>query len=129
MADATPNFVPRKEDIVVVKADWGMKRTCQSCGAKFYDLGKAEIACPKCGTVFDPEASVKARRPKAVAAERTPPPAPAPAEEEEVEAAEGEEAAAEETEDEAVMEDTSELGEDEEDVAEVIENVDEEDER
>jgi uncharacterized protein (TIGR02300 family) len=114
----------------VAKTDWGMKRTCTSCGARFYDLGKAEIACPKCGTVFDPEASVKARRPKAVAAERVvPAPAPVVAEEEEVEVAEGEEAATEEAEDEAVMEDTSELGEDEEDVAEVIENVDEEDER
>ena len=109
----------------MVKADWGMKRTCQSCGARFYDLGKAEIACPKCGAVFDPEASVKPRRPKAVAAERVQTPAPVAAEEEEVEAAEGEEAATEEAEDEAVMEDTSELGEDEEDVAEVIENVDE----
>ena len=114
----------------MAKTDWGMKRTCQSCGARFYDLGKAEIACPKCGNVFDPEASVKARRPKAVAAERVAPaPAPVAAEEEEVEVAEGEEAATEEAEDEAVMEDTSELGEDEEDVAEVIENVDEEDER
>lgn len=113
----------------MAKTDWGMKRTCQSCGARFYDLGKAEIACPKCGNVFDPEASVKARRPKAVAAERVAPvPAPVAAEEEEVEVAEGE-AATEEAEDEAVMQDTSELGEDEEDVAEVIENVDEEDER
>ena len=42
---------------------------------------------------------------------------------------EGEEAATEEAEDEAVMEDTSELGEDQADVAEVIENVDEEDDR
>jgi uncharacterized protein (TIGR02300 family) len=113
---------------VVVKADWGLKRTCQSCGARFYDLGKAEIVCPKCGAVFDPEASVKARRPKAVAAERAPAPEPV-AEEEEVEVADAEEATTEEAEDEAVMEDTSELGEDEEDVAEVIENVDEEDER
>jgi len=130
MADATPNSVPRKEDVVVVKAEWGAKRTCQSCGARFYDLGRAEMACPKCGTVFDPEASVKARRPKAVAAERAAPPEPAAAaaEEEEVEVGDAE-AATEETEDEAVMEDTSELGEDEEDVAEVIENVDEEDER
>jgi uncharacterized protein (TIGR02300 family) len=129
VADATPNFVPRKEGRLVVKAEWGLKRTCQSCGARFYDLGKAEIVCPKCGAVFDPEASVKARRPKAVAAERAPAPEPV-AEEEEVEVAGAdEEAATEDAEDEAVMEDTSELGEDEEDVAEVIENVDEEDER
>ena len=103
----------------------GMRRSHHALTAKQLQ------ACPKCGTVFDPEASVKARRPKAVAAERAAP-VPAPvvaAEEEEVEVAEGEEAATEEAEDEAVMEDTSELGEDQEDVAEVIENVDEEDDR
>ncbi len=27
----------------------GTKHDCYSCGAKFYDLGKAEPICPKCG--------------------------------------------------------------------------------
>lgn len=27
----------------------GTKHTCYSCGAKFYDLGKNEAICPKCG--------------------------------------------------------------------------------
>ena len=111
----------------MVKSDWGLKRTCQSCSTRFYDLGKAEIACPKCDATFDPEASVKARRPKAAPVERPPPPPPV-AEEEEVEAADAEPATGE-AEDEAVIEDTSELGEDQEDVAEVIENVDEEEDR
>jgi len=30
-------------------ADLGKKHECLSCGVKFYDLGKAEIVCPKCG--------------------------------------------------------------------------------
>ena len=30
-------------------ADLGKKHECLSCGAKFYDLGNAEIICPKCG--------------------------------------------------------------------------------
>ena len=27
----------------------GMKHECFSCGARFYDLGKPEAICPKCG--------------------------------------------------------------------------------
>jgi hypothetical protein len=27
----------------------GNKYDCYSCGTKFYDLGKAEPICPKCG--------------------------------------------------------------------------------
>src|ERR1700686_176294 len=27
----------------------GIKRECFNCGTKFYDLGKPEAICPKCG--------------------------------------------------------------------------------
>lgn len=30
-------------------ADLGRKYTCYSCHTKFYDLGKPEPLCPKCG--------------------------------------------------------------------------------
>lgn len=30
----------------------GTKRICSGCAAKFYDLGKEEIVCPTCETVF-----------------------------------------------------------------------------
>jgi predicted nucleic acid-binding Zn-ribbon protein len=30
--------------------DLGNKYECAECGAKFYDLGKPEPLCPKCGT-------------------------------------------------------------------------------
>jgi uncharacterized protein (TIGR02300 family) len=30
-------------------SDLGNKYECFSCGAKFYDLGKPEPICPKCG--------------------------------------------------------------------------------
>lgn len=36
------------------KAELGTKRICGSCGAKFYDLLKSEIVCPKCAAVFVP---------------------------------------------------------------------------
>ena len=41
---------------------WGTKRICQSCGAKFYDLRKSPIVCPCCGATFDPESLLKSRR-------------------------------------------------------------------
>jgi len=46
----------------VAKPEWGTKRTCLSCGAKFYDLMRSPILCPACGTEFDPEAAGRARR-------------------------------------------------------------------
>jgi uncharacterized protein (TIGR02300 family) len=37
----------------VAKPELGTKRLCGSCGAKFYDLNKDPIVCPKCDTVFE----------------------------------------------------------------------------
>jgi uncharacterized protein (TIGR02300 family) len=36
----------------LAKPELGLKRQCQNCGAKFFDLNKNPIVCPKCGTVF-----------------------------------------------------------------------------
>ena len=36
----------------MAKPDLGNKHQCQNCGAKFFDLNKDPIVCPKCGTVF-----------------------------------------------------------------------------
>lgn len=44
------------------KLEWGLKRVCPSCTTRFYDLRKNPILCPKCGTIYDPEALVKPRR-------------------------------------------------------------------
>ena len=113
----------------MAKPNWGLKRMCQSCGARFYDLGKDPILCPKCCTEFDPEAVLKTKRnsAKAVAAPR---PAPVVAEVEDIEPAEEEAAeGAEDKEEEEVIEDTSELGEDDEDVAEVVDKVDDDEAR
>ncbi len=38
----------------MAKPELGTKRLCASCGAKFYDLSKDPIVCPKCETVFHP---------------------------------------------------------------------------
>jgi uncharacterized protein (TIGR02300 family) len=36
----------------MVSAELGTKRTCPNCAARFYDLLKDPITCPKCGTAF-----------------------------------------------------------------------------
>jgi uncharacterized protein (TIGR02300 family) len=46
----------------LVKADLGTKRACPSCNARFYDLEKRPIECPKCGFSYEPEALFKQRR-------------------------------------------------------------------
>lgn len=35
----------------MTKVEWGMKRVCTSCGARFYDLTKIQPICPECGFV------------------------------------------------------------------------------
>src|SRR5262245_5203993 len=59
---------------IVAKPELGIKRLCANCGAKFYDLNKDPIACPKCATVFVPPVTARAR-PEQVAPVVVPPPA------------------------------------------------------
>lgn len=133
----------------MAKPEWGTKRVCQSCGARFYDLGRSPIVCPACGAVFDLELLNRARRARpaprvaAVAA----PDGDLVGEEAEIvgggggeleeaeDDVEAEEETAVEEEDEAqeeedgLIEDASELGEDE-DMSDVIEGgLDEEEPR
>jgi uncharacterized protein (TIGR02300 family) len=49
----------------VAKAEWGTKRTCLSCGARFYDLRREPIVCPACGATVDATAQSKPRRARA----------------------------------------------------------------
>ena len=117
---------------------WGVKRQCQDCGAHFYDLKRSKVVCPKCSVPFTVEAKPKVKR--AIA---TPPKAPPPAplkkpadtemsaEDKVVKefaadiitdnnlAADNDEDE-DEDEDENSFEDASELGKDEDDMAEVI---------
>jgi uncharacterized protein (TIGR02300 family) len=44
----------------VAKPELGMKRQCQNCGAKFFDLNRDPILCPKCGTTFQATAATRA---------------------------------------------------------------------
>lgn len=47
----------------MAKAELGAKRECQSCGTKYYDLGKEPPVCPRCGTTFSATAPKAAPAP------------------------------------------------------------------
>ena len=92
----------------VARPELGVKRQCMSCGAKFYDLNKDPIVCPKCATVFQAAAPTRVAAP-AVARQRE--------EEAEIEPAGPEivsleEVAAGEAEKDVVIEDDIEVAED-----------------
>jgi len=52
----------------VAKPELGTKRLCAGCGAKYYDLNKDPITCPKCGTVYEVVVVAPRGRPDAAAA-------------------------------------------------------------
>jgi uncharacterized protein (TIGR02300 family) len=52
----------------VAKPELGTKRLCASCGAKFYDLSKDPIHCPKCGAVYEVVVATRPTRPEPAAA-------------------------------------------------------------
>ena len=108
----------------MAKSEWGKKRTCQNCGAKYYDLKKEPPTCPKCDTVFQVEAPARARRGRAAATTPKAIPAVAAAaavgNNTEVDVEDVEDDVLDET-DEAIPEDTSDLvGDDDDDVGVVI---------
>ncbi len=120
----------------MAKPEWGVKRYCGGCGARFYDMRLDPIVCPKCGVTQDPAVQAKSSRSKASSAVAKPPPKPAPvaaepaseasadsAEESLISDAWASENSDDDAEEEEAVEDPSELGEDKDDMLEVIDNV------
>jgi uncharacterized protein (TIGR02300 family) len=66
----------QKDCTALVSAELGTKRTCPSCAARFYDLLKNPIVCPRCGVSFVAEALLpsKGEAPAAVHKVREPVP-------------------------------------------------------
>ena len=52
----------------MAKPDLGTKRLCANCGAKFFDLSKDPIVCPKCHTVMALSSATARTRPEPAAA-------------------------------------------------------------
>ncbi len=117
---------------IVAKPEWGTKRACPNCGARFYDLQRSPVPCPKCGAEFDSDRGQRSRRPKASAPppEKPPPEKPPIAASGQVDGADGgntdvSDTLVKDTDDDdkndgaGLIEGASELGEDKDDVSTV----------
>ncbi|SIS46956.1 TIGR02300 family protein [Insolitispirillum peregrinum] len=107
----------------MVNPQLGTKRTCTTCGARFYDLNKTPIVCPKCGAENEKDV-VKLKRggkgSRSDAAKKAVVARPVVEDEDEVD----ETLLTDDDGDEGdLMEDTSDLGEDDDDMAEVIDHI------
>ncbi|MFN4090453.1 MAG: TIGR02300 family protein [Alphaproteobacteria bacterium] len=106
----------------------GTKRTCLQCGVRFYDLERTTIVCPKCGHEHTAELFARNRRLRSTTADAAPKPkrvAPVvvaePAEDDVDVEVEVDDEETDET-----FEDTADIGGDEDELAEVIDAVDDE---
>jgi uncharacterized protein (TIGR02300 family) len=61
---------------VVSKPEWGVKRLCQNCGTKFYDLKRTLLSCPSCGAEVERDSPLKNRRTRGAAPKPAPQAAP-----------------------------------------------------
>jgi uncharacterized protein (TIGR02300 family) len=109
----------------VAKPEWGTKRLCTSCGARFYDLSRQPIECPKCHTVIDPDQVTRLKRSRSAVPEEVVKAKPVKPVEVDAELAiEGEAEIEDVDEDEdVVLEDASDLTDDEE-FDEFVDDVD-----
>jgi uncharacterized protein (TIGR02300 family) len=107
----------------VAKPEWGTKRLCTSCGARFYDLSRQPIECPKCHTVLDPDQVVRLKRSRSAPQEEPKAKVVKPAEGEEDLDIEGAEIEDVDEDEDDVLEDASDLADDD-DFEEFVEDVD-----
>ncbi len=121
----------------MARRKWGVKRTCRSCGARFYDMAREKPRCPKCGAEHAADKPAKPRRrvaPPPAPPEPPPPPVDKAAEPptDVVEPAEDDEQDDNDENDleqvkggdDGLIEDASELREDDDDVSEVRDHLD-----
>jgi uncharacterized protein (TIGR02300 family) len=113
-------------EFIVVKLEWGTKRTCQSCLARFYDLQKSPIVCPKCGGIY--EVHIPGRRSRSRAGVDETKLVAFEADEIIDQEIDLEDDLGEELDDEGLIEDTSDLDEDIDDMSDMI-DVDEKEDR
>ncbi len=122
----------------MTNSKWGTKRTCLGCGKRFYDMQRNPIVCPSCDTPFEINRPENPRRPRAgakpkpVSVVEAPVESPAKSDGDDAKMVASEtngteDIAEAEDKDAETLEDPSELGEDENDVAEVLDSMEEKD--
>ena len=109
----------------MIKLEWGTKRACQSCTARFYDMRRSPIVCPKCGETFEVQSPGRRSRNRAAIIDDV---TAKPLEDDmliaDLDLTTDLDADIDE-EDDGLIEDTSDLGEDLDDMANVIDTADE----
>ena len=108
----------------MAKPEWGTKRLCTSCGARFYDMNRQPIECPKCSTVIDPEQTTRLKRSRSNVAEE-----PTKAKSAKVATSEDDidddaDDLVDDDADDDVLEDASDLSDDDEDFEEFVDGAD-----
>ena len=105
----------------MIKLEWGTKRACQSCAARFYDMRRSPIVCPKCGETFEIQTPGRRSRSRAPIVDST---TAKPLEEDilitDLDLPADLEVDLDEEGDDTLIEDASDLGEDLNDMADVI---------
>lgn len=61
----------------MARPEWGKKRTCQACGARYYDMMRSPAVCPKCGAEANVPGSARPQRSRPAADEPASPKAAA----------------------------------------------------
>ncbi|MBE6449849.1 MAG: TIGR02300 family protein [Alphaproteobacteria bacterium] len=109
----------------MAKPEWGTKRKCLACGAIFYDMRKAEFACPKCGIEYNTETIEAAKIEAALKNVSNVKTLEDDMDEEAIVASVVGDADFQDTDDSPVdlLEDASDLGDDNHDMAGVVDNI------
>ena len=107
----------------MAKPEWGTKRKCVSCGTFFYDMRKKEFVCPKCGAEYNADEFLEAHTKAILKNAKKDIPEKEVDEEELIATVVSDEDFADAEEAVDVLEDASELGDDNHDMAEVMDNI------
>ena len=117
----------------MAKPEWGAKHTCPSCDTRFYDMKRSPAVCPECSATVETQSQAKLKR-KASTAEPAKKPKAAPVVAAKVAEVPDEpvvdddvvddDVVVEDEDDDSLIEDASDLGEDEDDISEAKEHID-----